>query len=256
MRSFAISSGHVVAAVVMVLVGIVGVSAVGAQETPVPPLAVPSQFPANTITVTGTGTASAEPDVAYVELGVEMMDANLGTAFSQAAENMQSVINALVELGVAREDIRTAAVNVFPQDNYDPQTGMPTDRTYRVINTVRITVRDVAMVESVINTAVNAGANTINSFYFGIEDTAALEETARAEAVANARMHADQLAAALGVTVGNPVIVSEAQGQQSPIPLPYGVGGAAMARDIAQSLPIESGQLSITVQVLVTYTMQ
>jgi uncharacterized protein YggE len=226
-----------------------------AQPTPVPMPLNPGGFPVNTITVSGIGTASGEPDVAYIELGVEMMNADLGAAYTEAADAMNNVIDALVELGIERADIRTSSVNVYPQDNYNPETGQPTDRTYRVSNTIRITVRDVENVEPVINTAVNAGANSIYNFNFGILDTVSLEQSARENAVTNARERAEQLASALGASVGRPVVVSESYGASNPV-LPYaGRGGAGY--DMAQSsLPVESGQLDVTVQILVTFELQ
>lgn len=226
-----------------------------AQATPVPMPLNPGDFPVNTITVSGIGTASGEPDVAYIELGVEMMNPDLGAAYTEAADTMNQVIDALVELGIERADIRTSSVNVYPQDNYNPETGQPSDRTYRVSNTIRITVRDVENVEPVINTAVNAGANSIYNFNFGILDTVSLEQSARENAVTNARERAEQLANALGATVGRPVVVSESYGASNPV-IPYaGRGGAAY--DMAQSsLPVESGQLDVTVQILVTFELQ
>ena len=251
-----------IAAILVAVVAVLGLAALPAfaqdtvQETPVPMPIAPGAFPENTITVTGLGTASGEPDVAYIELGVEMANADLATAYAEAAETMQQVIAALVDLGIDRADIRTSSVNVYPQDNYNPETGQPTDRTYRVSNTIRITVRNVEDVEPVINTAVNAGANSIYNFNFGILESEALEQTARQNAVENARARAEQLAAALGVTVGRPVVISESYGQSSP-PIPfYGRGGGAAYDMAASNLPVESGQLDVSVQILVTFELQ
>lgn len=224
------------------------------QPTPVPMPMAPNTFPENTITVTGIGTASGEPDVAYIELGVEISNADLGSAYAEAAETMQQVIADLVDYGIAREDIRTSSVNVYPQDNYNPETGQPGDRTYRVSNTIRITVRNVDDVEPVINTAVSAGANSIYNFNFGILDTEALEESAREAAVSNARERADQLASALGVSVGRPVVISESYGTSAP-PIPYARGGAAYDT-VQSSMPVETGQLDVSVQILVTFELQ
>ena len=251
-----------IAAILVAVVAIVGLSGAlpafaqtDAQPTPVPMPIAPGSFPENTITVSGIGTASGEPDVAFIELGVEMSNADLATAYAEAAETMQQVIAALADYGIDRDDIRTSSVNGYPQDVYNPETGMPGDRTYRVSNIVRITVRNVADVEPVINEAVNAGANSIYNFNFGILDTETLEEEARLEAVSNARSRAEQLADALGVTVGRPVVISESYGQSNPV-LPYerGLGGGGF--DMASSMPVASGLLDVTVQILVTFELQ
>ena len=209
--------------------------------------------PTNTITVNGFGTAYGEPDVAYVELGVEQVEESLATAFTDTANTMNAIIEALVEAGIAREDIQTTGVNVFPEDRWDPQTGTSTGRVYRVRNTARVTVREIAQIESVITTAVEAGANTIYNLNFGIADPTQLEQDARVNAVEDARTRAERLAEALGVTVGEPVIISEVlQGGGIPFARFEGMGGAGM--DLA-SQPVSPGQLSVNVQVQITFAI-
>lgn len=206
----------------------------------------------NTLTVSGTGTASAAPDVAYIELGVQTVDLDLATAFSQTGSTIGAVLNALHELGIADEDIQTSGINVNPQDQYDPQSGSPTGkRSYIVTNTVQVTVRDVSQVEAVLTAAVGAGANTIYNLNFGIQDTSDLEAQARAQAVANAQDRAQQLASALNVTLGAPVIISEQPELSPPIPI-FGTRATSMA-DASQ--PVSQGQFSVTVQVSVTFSI-
>jgi uncharacterized protein YggE len=231
---------------------VIGVGAAYAQEvTP-----VPGVYPTNTITVSGFGSAAGEPDVAYTELGVEITDPDLANAFSQTAETMNRVISALVEAGVERADIQTTGVNVYPQERFDPTGANPTpERVYLVRNTVRVTARDVSQVETLISAAVGAGANTIYNLNFGIEDTSTLEQEARVDAVADARERAEQLAAALGVTVGQPIVINEVINTGGPI-MPFSGGGLAGANlqfDVSQ--PVSAGQLNVTVAVQITFAI-
>ncbi len=229
---------------------VIGAGATFAQEvTPMP------SYPANTITVSGFGTAAGEPDVAYTELGVEITDPDLATAFAQTAETMNAVIAALVEAGVAREDIQTTGVNVYPQERFDPMGASATpERVYLVRNTVRVTARDVAQVETLITTAVAAGANTIYNLNFGIEDSSALEQAARLDAVEDARNRANQLASALGVTVGAPIIINEVINTGGPItPMGGGLASANLQFDVSQ--PVSAGQLNVTVAVQITFAI-
>ena len=166
---------------------------------------------------------------------------------------MDAVIQALRDLGIAETDIQTTGVNVYPEDRFNPQDpNAQTERVYRVRNTVRVTVRDVEQTEAVISAAVSAGANTIYNLTFGIEDPQGLEQEARTLAVADAQNRAQQLAAALGVTLGQPTIISETLGGGGFPPQPFGFGGAVM-RDVAQ--PVSTGQLSVSVQVQITFTI-
>jgi uncharacterized protein len=204
----------------------------------------------NTITVSGSGTVYASPDVAYVTLGVQTTDADLSTAFSQTGEGINKLMDALKGLGIDDKDIQTSGVNVSPQDQYDQQGGPTGTRTYSVSNTVQVTVRDISKVEAVLTTAVNAGVNTIYNLNFGIQNRTALEQQARRQAINNANIRAQRLATGLKVTLGIPLIITESD--DTSIPLPFTGGGAAMA---LASQPVSGGQLSVSVQVQVTYSI-
>lgn len=230
---------------------VLSAGAVSAQEvTPQP------GYPTNTITVSGFGTAAGEPDVAYTELGVELSDPDLATAFAQTAETMNRVISALVEAGVDRTDIQTTGVNIYPQDQFDPTgTNAAPQRVYLVRNTVRVTMRDVNQIEPIITAAVEAGANTIYNLNFGIEDTSGLEQEARVDAVADARDRAAQLASALDVAVGAPIVITEVINAGGPVfPLGGGgLGGANVQFDVSQ--PVSAGQLTVTVAVQISFAI-
>lgn len=224
-----------------------GANALSAQEaSPIP------TYPENTITVNGFGTAYGEPDVVYIELGVENVNADLATAFTQTAEAMNSVIQALRDLEISEDDIQTTGVNVVPEEQFNPQDmSRQGERVYRVRNTVRVTLRDVAQIESVISASVSAGANTIYNLNFGIEDTQALEQEARLDAVEDARTRAQQLADAVGVTLGRPIIITESLGGGGYPPQPL----ASIARfDMAQ--PVSPGQLSVSIGVQITFALE
>jgi len=229
----------VIAALVALLVLLTG--ATSAQDAPV-----------NSITVDGFGQAFGSPDVAYLQLGVQVTDTDVSAAFAQANEKMTDVIAALTEQGIEAKDIQTTGLYMYPETAYDPQTGVPTDNiTYRVGNSVDVTIRDVSKIGDVVSAGVDAGANNINSLNFGIADTASLESEARTAAIADAKDRAAQLAAALELTLGDPIIVVESF-SSSPPPIAYdraqAVGGAG-------NVPIQEGQLNVNVQVTVTFSI-
>lgn len=209
-------------------------------------------LPTNSITVSGSGQATGTPDVAYVNLGVDTVNASISEAVAQANATMQALIAALQEVGVAAEDIQTISYNVYPEDRFDPQTGSSTgERVYRVNNMLTVTVRDIAKVSDVMQAGLNAGATSINGLSFGIDDTSALEQDARVKAIEDARQRAQNLADALGVTLGAPIIVNEALG-----------GGGYPMYDMAQAVgmggagpQITPGQLNVNVSVTVTFAI-
>lgn len=209
-----------------------------------------AQEDSRTIQVVGTGTAFGAPDIATVEVGVDIRDADFGTAFDTANETMTTVLAEITGLGIAEEDIQTTSINVWFEDDYNPQTGVPTgERIYHVTQSMRILVRDIAMISDVITTAVDNGANQIYGLSFSFSDTQSLQSTAREIAVDNARVKAEHLAELLGVKLGDVVSVKDlGVNDYSP-----GFGGAY---DRAESIAVASGQLSVTANLQISFAIK
>lgn len=209
----------------------------------------------NTIAVSGYGDASGTPDTAYVQLGVSATDANVGQAVARANDTMTAVRDALIEAGIDEHDLQTIGFNVWPEDRYDPATGAVTgERVYHVDNMINVKVRDINQVSHVIETALEAGANSISGLYFGVEDTTTLENEARTEAVANARARAQQMADVLGVKLGNPIIIAEGAGGYPQPVYGLGMGGGADA-GVSAAPAISPGQTTISVAISVVFSI-
>lgn len=215
-------------------------------------------YPTNTITVTGTGEAYGAPDIANLVVGVEIINSDLPTAFTEANSRIDTIIQAVLEAGVAREDIRTMGLNVYIDRSYGPAMPMDsateggTPQNYVVSNQLSIRVRDIASVADVINAAVAAGANNLYGLDFNIADRSALESEARVDAMADARARAEHLAEIAGVSLGEVVVINEGGGGFVPYPsaardMAVGLGGGGAA--------VEPGQLSVQMAVTVTYAI-
>ena len=227
----------------LVSIGLIALPALAQTPTPT--------TPTNSLTVSGIGQASGSPDIAYVQLGVQISNSDVIAGFAEANERMQAVLDALREQGVAPEDLQTTGLFIYQDTIYDPQTGMPGENSlYRIGNSVNVTVRDVTQVSEIINTGVSAGANNINGLTFGIDDRASLEQSARAAAVEDARNRASELAALMGVTLGDPIIVVEGN-SDGQFPIPYDRMESAMGGGV----PVETGQQTISMVVRVTFAI-
>ena len=198
----------------------------------------------NTITVTGTGKATAAPDMATLEIGVEFPNTDISAAYGEVNTTIERIIEAIVALGVAREDIRTTGVNIYSEGVPTPEGQM--ENRFRVGNRVNVTVRDLTLIEDVIDAAVSNGANMIFGLQFGISDTAALESEARTMALDDARERAGQIASNVGVELGDIVNVVEISSGGFPV-FDGGFGGAASV--------VEPGQLTVNMQIQVTFQM-
>ncbi|MCC7207832.1 MAG: SIMPL domain-containing protein [Anaerolineae bacterium] len=202
-----------------------------------------------TITVNGVGTVSISPDTAYIRVGVDVVNAALSEALSSARTGMEAVMAALTGAGIAPEDIQTDQYTVFREDRFEPTTNTSAN-VFRVINIVRVTVRNVDQVADVLNAAVDAGANAINSVEFGVADVRPTESSARTLALDDARARAAELAAAVGGTLGEVLTIQETGGFVPFDQFARGMGGGGGAG------PVSPGSLQVSVSLVVTFALQ
>jgi len=199
------------------------------------------------ISVTGEGKVSAKPDIAQIVIGVESRAKTAKEAARQNSDDMNEMMAALEEMGIAQEDIQTVDYSIRTEMDYR-EGEEPRVIGYVVTNAVRVKVRDLDLVGDLLDKATEAGANTIYGITFTIEDPRPFQEQAREMAVADARSKAQQLAEAADVRLGvllslseyiieGPVYVERAMAE--------GMGGGAP--------PISAGQLEITIQVQMSY---
>jgi len=213
-----------------------------------------------TLSVTGYGQAEGAPDLANAQLGVSIVDPDIGKAINEANAAIERITNAVVAQGVSSDDVLTTNYSVWSEEVYDPQTGMPTGETrYRVDINLAITVREVHRMGDLIAVGLGAGATNISGINFTIDDTAALEAVARDNAIADVRDRAEKLAQGLGMTLGNPISVGEGSaGAPGPI-YSYGLkgdigmGGGGVGAGVPSI--ISPGQTTIGVQVTVIYEL-
>ena len=209
--------------------------------------------PVRTLSVNGTGQAYLSPDIAYIYIGVHTEEDTAAEAVEANNTQTEQVIQALQDAGVAANDIRTTNFSIWPNQQYSPE-GQPTRTRYVVDNSVFVTVRELDGLGDLLDAAIAAGANSINSIQFDVADKDEALVQAREEAVQDAREQAQQLADAAGMNLGE--IQSIGFYDSSPIPfMEYGKGGGGAA--VAESaVPIQPGQLTVTATVSISYEIK
>ena len=210
---------------------------------------VASQSATGTIVVSGTGRVTVQPDTADVRLGVTVSKPSVGAARLEAGRTMDDILDALEDVGIEREDVRTALLSVQPR--YDYRDGRaPVLAGYDIANMVEVTVRDLGVLGDVVDGTLGAGATSMDALAFRLSDPARAEREARTRAMAEARSRADVLAEAAGLRIDGVSDIVEGMPVGPPMPLPK-AERMAMATDGAT--PIEAGTLEISVTVNVTY---
>ncbi|MGH2537296.1 MAG: SIMPL domain-containing protein [Candidatus Promineifilaceae bacterium] len=209
--------------------------------------------PTGSITVIGQGEAFGQPDEASVQVGVETFGESVEVASNENEATVQAILAALEAKGIAAEDVQTSNYSLWAEQRYTDE-GPQGIVGYRVSNQVSVKVRDINLVSAVLEAVTAAGANSIYGVSFSVADPAALEQEARAEAMADAQARAEELARLGNVEIGEVRIISESIGNA---PIPFMGGGRALAEDMAAAAPsIAPGELSFHVQLEVTYNIR
>ncbi len=247
----------------------------------------PSSY--RSFSVSGEGTAYGIPDIATFSVGVVTEGGtDLGTLQEENTTKVNAIIAFLKDNGVAKEDITTSSYNVSPRYQtyscrYDyveynattsyggdsdemivyPDGGYtevcpPADVVgYTISQRVSVKARDFEVIGTLLSGVVDAGANSVSSLSFDIDDSDAVESEARAEAIAKARAKAEAVAQAGGFSVGRILDIYEssiyprydyAYAENS---LAYGMGG-----DVKVAPTIEAGSEEVNVNVTIRFEIK
>jgi uncharacterized protein YggE len=208
-----------------------------------------------TLTVSGTGVAYLTPDIAYISIGAHTENSDAATAVSSNNTNSQKVIDALKKFGIADKDIQTTNFSIYPQQQFDNQGKATGEINYVVDNTVFVTVRDLSKIGNLLDNVVQAGANSINSIQFDVTDRTKALADARQAAINDAKAQAQEVASAAGVTLGAVQSIDLTGGSTPPLPF-YQAKAAGPVAEAAASVPVNPGQLTVTINVNVVYQIQ
>lgn len=217
----------------------------------VPAAAQTANPPPRTITMSGTGTIKGPPDMAEITAGVTSQAPTAAAALAANTANMNRVFAALEKQGIARRNIQTSNFSVSPNYTSRVPNEQPRLTGYQVSNQLHIILEDVTRVGAALDALVSAGSNQMHGLSFSIKEPAPLLAKARAAAVADARLRAQQYAAAAGVTLGPVQSISESGGEP---PRPMYRMMAMAAQD--SSVPVASGEESVNANVTVVWEIR
>ncbi len=210
--------------------------------------AAPAEETPRAITVTGSAQVDGTPDLATISAGVQTQAANAAQALSDNATAMTEVFSVLEAAGIDKADIQTNQLSLDPiWEQPTEAKPNPTEVTgYQANNAVTIRVHDIGALGGVIDALGGAGANRIFGITFEIENPRPLLDTARKNAVIDARAKAELMAEAAGVTLGPVLSIHESPNMGAPGPL-------RAKMDMAPATPVASGTVSLGVEVELVY---
>ncbi|MPZ55651.1 MAG: DUF541 domain-containing protein [Rhizobiales bacterium] len=213
------------------------------------PVAAAGQQPLERgITVIGEGTANVVPDLAVIQAGVTTQGRTAREASEANSTTMAKVHAALKAAGIGERDAQTAHFSIRPV--YDTRRDGDNRITgFQASNQISARVRAVAEIATVLDQMIAAGANDISGIHFTVSERSMLLDKARADAVADARRKAEQLARAAGVRLGRATVIVEHGG--SPVPMERMTMRAAPAA----APPVAVGEQTLRVHVSVTFEL-
>lgn len=203
------------------------------------------------ISVTGEASMQVKPDMATISFGVETNAPTAAEAQQTNSRAMDAVIQALLGIGIAREDIQTSNFSLYPV--YEWRGEKPEEKQvlvgYRCNNTVVAKIRDIARIGDAIDRAVAAGATNIGGISFGLQNPEPLKNELLAQAVTNARSKAETMAKAAGVVVTGVYRISDGWAT-----VDEAYGSAPLRSIEGMTTPIEGGTLSVRATVRIDFT--
>ncbi|MGH7247639.1 MAG: SIMPL domain-containing protein, partial [Pseudomonadota bacterium] len=181
---------------------------------------------ARTIEVAGNAEAHASPDLATLNLAIETHAATAEQCASENGALARKVGDAIEAKLGDKGRTWTGGYSLYPEYNEPRGNQKPTIVGYRAENSITVETGALDHVGPLIDAAIAAGANRINSLQFSLRDDTKARSDAIAMAAKDAQAQAQSLATALGVKLG-PVVKASTE-EVRPIPVMARASFAAM----------------------------
>lgn len=205
-----------------------------------------------TIEVSGDGETQAAPDQATLQLAIETHATTAAQAAGSNGALAQKVRNALKATLGDRGKLWTGGYSLYPDYSEPRNGGEAKILGYRAQNSITVQTGALGLVGPLIDAAIGAGANRVDSLAYDLRDDTRARDEAIAKAAKDAQAQAQALASALGVKLG-PVLKASTVAESRPVPV-MRMQATAMMR--SEATPIEAGQVTVPATVSLSYEIQ
>lgn len=220
------------------------------------------------ITVTATSEVKVVPDMARIGVTITTQGTTAEETQAHNVEDVNAVLAALREAGVADESVQTAYADQYPvygetdafqqeggSDGGDDAVDLGDSNIAGYEMTTRLQVSDLAIdqVGSIIETCVTAGATGTDGPEYYSSDYDASYQGALQAAMDDAHVEAEALAKAGGMTLGNVTNVTEGYQDTN---YRYLSDDTLTEASPADAMNISPGQVSISATLTVSYAIR
>ena len=216
-----------------------------------------ASFPVPTIEVNGSGISFLAPDMATVRIGVTREAHTAREALDKTNTAMKKVIESLQDNGIEKKDLQTGNFSIQPRyrsgiSSRSGENTMPAITGYTVSNSLKVTIRHLKRLGTILDTVVSLGVNAGGNIRFSNSDPSPALNQARTRALHNALAKAKTLAGAAGVHLGKILSITENTGQQ---PAPRMFTEAFQLKAGRNAVPLAPGENDYQVQVNVRWAI-
>lgn len=211
------------------------------------------------IQVTGKGIASAQPDVAILNINFSEQGLTSAEAVKKLSNKVNQALATLKANGYGNDAYETGSLSVYPEYDYSVNPARETGQRAQQSITIRVRGLDekgqkVATLIDALATKVN-GLN-INNVSFDIFDKTPLQTQARAAAFRDAKKKAEDYASFAGVSVGRVLTIDDfSYVEAPPVQLAFATAKMSVAADsVGTSVPV--GEQDVTYSTTITFDLR
>lgn len=172
----------------------------------------------DSMSVSGTSELSVSPDEAQIFINVLTDAKTAKEAQNQNRETTANVMTALKAAGITAGNIETTGYNLYKRTEWNKTSERYVEVGYELTNTIKVTTSDINNVGSLVDLAINAGANGVDHVSFTLTKDA--ERKAKADALLKATVaakdKAENLATTLDIKLGKVLSVQESNFYYTP----------------------------------------
>lgn len=208
------------------------------------------------LVVEGVGEVQVEPDLAFINLGVNRRAATAKTAQEEVNEALKGILAGIENLGIPGKNIQTSRLNLNPiYVQTDRRAGeAPKIVGYEANYSISIRVDQLQLLGEIIDSALGEDANQLQGVRFELSNDTASKSEALKMAVEAARQKAKVLSDSAGVKL---LSIKEIKESNVDLIQPRGPQVRAMyAESSGSPTPVLPGMITVSASVIVTWIIE
>lgn len=210
----------------------------------------------NTIAVSGMAEQEVAPDMAYIDVGINVRADDAETARTQEAQIASQIRRALLGLAITDNDLQNTSYYLYQEYKVD-RNGVRTADKYVLDSSIKVTVKDLDKLSQVIDNVVEAGATNISNITYALSTQNIIQRQLLATAVENARDKAAVVANAGSRTLGN-MLSADINSFDGGTIVAYGANKLRSTTNLAEdgvATKLSPGKIKVNARVQVVFSL-